>query len=197
MTTVSRPSDSPSSAGPALDAHLVLNGLSRIAAQYYAATKRESEEVYALSDYLARGLRASAAKAWPASREAELLEAYLELLRACKFGPMEVSVTVAAGTESALWPSHASCAMARQLLHTLQLEGDEPFSLRVRFEAQAMEWTFGATRAMAASATTAAAISKDMQALELPGLSDAACEHRAATGSASAGLSLRIRAAQD
>lgn len=145
-----------------LDAHLVLNGLSRIAAQFYAATKRESDEVYALSDYLARGLRANSAATLVAPREAELLEAYLELLRACKFAQLRATVEVTDAGQTAIWPAHATCTVSRQVLHTLRLEGDESLDMHVRLDDGMIEWSFPGSRALTANANTAAQLRKEL-----------------------------------
>lgn len=127
-----RPAPPDASAPASLDTHLLLNSLSRIAAQVYAATQRESEEVYALSDYLTLGLRLIGQGPVSSTDEAQLLEHYADLLKVCKFTGLETDIAVLA-TDLTMAP-HSSCNALTLMLQSNRTDVRQTVQLRAVFD---------------------------------------------------------------
>lgn len=127
-----RPAPSDSRAPASLDSHLLLNCLSRIAAQVYAVTQRESEEVYSLSDYLALGLRLIGQAQVRQADEAELLQHYVGLLKACKYTGLQADIE--ARDADATMAPHRSCDALTLLLHSNRTDARESVHLHAVFE---------------------------------------------------------------
>lgn len=117
----------------ALDIHLVLNSLSRVAAKFYAATQTESDELYALSDYLTLGLRVMARPQISFSDEAKLLGHYVDLLQSGKYTGLTVESVVQDNTDLIPIAPHSSCDALTLLLQATRADSRSVMRLQATF----------------------------------------------------------------
>ena len=129
-----------------LDSHLILNGLGRVSARYYAATRQECAEVFAVSDYVALGLRLMGQTSASCAQEAALLEAYLALHAACKYTGLEVNIQAPPDVLEGQLPPHMVCDMARCLIEWLRPEAGQAWALHAQLDTERITLQVCSTR---------------------------------------------------
>ncbi len=103
------------------DAHLVMNGLNRIASRYHARTGEECEDLFELADYLKFALQLTPSPQVSLSMEARLLEHYLRLLNLKSGRLVELQVRLQEGAQSAQVRPHSSCDVLGTVLGVVAL----------------------------------------------------------------------------
>jgi hypothetical protein len=122
-----------------LDPHLILNGLGRVSARYYAATRQECAEIFALSDYVGLGLRLMGQPSCTCDEAAELLQAYLTLHTACKYRQLEVHINNQEPDLTGHLPPHLACDLARCLIEWLRAEPVQQWSLHAELQSDSVQ----------------------------------------------------------
>jgi hypothetical protein len=122
-----------------LDSHLILNGLGRVSARYYAAARQECAEIFAVSDYLALGLRLMAQGTASCAQEAELLEAYLALHASCKYARLQTHIRSLTDSPAGQLAPHMVCDMARCLIDWLRPEATQDWELHAELDTLRVE----------------------------------------------------------
>jgi hypothetical protein len=125
--------------GSTLDSHLILNGLGRVSARYYAIARQECAEIFAVSDYVGLGLRLLGQRVCSCAQEAQLLESYLALQSACKYQQLEVHITQPDDPGAGRLPVHMVCDMARCLIEWQRPEAGQAWSLHAQLESATVD----------------------------------------------------------
>lgn len=169
-------STSSASMARALDSHLVLNSLGRVAAQFYAATQKESDELYALSDYLSLGMRLLGSVPTSLANEARLLALYAELLRSIKYSGLQLALEAPDDCARQM-AAHSSCHALALLLQTARPEARQTLRVAARFSEQGARLELADVNLDGDPQERLARLQKEL-ALQCPGWRMGACDAR-------------------
>lgn len=103
------------------DAHLVMNGLNRIASRYHAKTGEECEDLFELADYLKYAFQLTPSAEVSLAMEARLLEHYLRLLTLKTGRDVALQIGVQAGTAAVRVRPHSACDVLGAVLGAVAL----------------------------------------------------------------------------